>query len=199
MVGIFGKKVGMTQILNEDRVIPVTVVQVEPNTVIHRKTKEKDKYDACVLGFGTKKHPNKPYKGKFKTPNVNPTQFLREIRNPPTDWQVGKQITVSVFSAGANVNVTGYSKGRGFAGGMKRFGWRGGPAAHGSKFHRRPGSVGTAEPGKTIKGHHLPGRMGNAKNTTKNLELVKIDESKNLLFIKGAVPGYNTSVVFIKQ
>lgn len=199
MIGIIGKKIGMTQIFDEDMVIPVTVIAVEPNIVVHRKTQGKDKYDACVLGFGVKKKTAKQYKGKFKLANVKPAQFLREIRNPPSDWKVGERITVSALSPDSKVNVTGCSKGKGFAGGMKRYGWHGGPGSHGSKFHRRPGSVGTAEPGKTVKGHKLPGRMGMEKVTVKNLKLVKIDESKNLLFLKGAVPGYNSSIVIVRQ
>ncbi|MDD5529822.1 MAG: 50S ribosomal protein L3 [bacterium] len=198
MIRIMGKKVGMTQIFEEDgAVVPVSVVEMMPNTVIYRKTVQKEGYNACVLGYGEKKHPNKPYAGEFKALNIKPTQVLYEVRNAPEDWTVGSQLGVKVFSGTQKVNVSGCSIGKGFAGGMKRYGWKGGPDGHGSKFHRRPGSVGTAEPGETVKGHPLPGRMGNDNQTTANLKLVKIDESKNLLFIRGAIPGAKNSYVLV--
>lgn len=199
MIELIGKKVGMTQIFEETEVIPVSVIEIIPNTVIYRKTSKKEGYNACVIGTGAKKHPNKAYTGKFKSANTKPTSILREIRDAPEDWTVGKQLNVSVFSGGKIVDVTGCTKGRGFAGGMKRYGWKGGPDGHGSKFHRRPGSVGTAEPGETPLGHPLPGRMGTDRQTTRNLKLVKIDEPKNLLFVRGAIPGAKNSFVLIRR
>lgn len=199
MVELIGKKLGMTQIFEETQVVPVSIIEISPNTVIYRKTAKKEGYDACVIGIGTKKHPTKPYAGKFKASKTKPTSTLCEIRNAPEDWVVGKQLTVSIFADSKTVDVTGHTKGRGFAGGMKRYGWKGGPDGHGSKFHRRPGSVGTAEPGETPLGHPLPGRMGNERQTTRNLKLVKIDEPKNLLFVRGAIPGAKNSYVLIRR
>ncbi len=200
MIGLIGKKVGMTRIFSESgESIPVTVVYAEPNIVIRKKTKENDGYEACVIGVGEKGRPNKSYSGIFKMSRIKPTKILQELRDLPQEWEKGKQITVNVFEKITNVNVTGYSKGRGFAGGMKRYGWKGGPAAHGSKFHRRPGSIGTSKiPGRILKGRNLPGRMGNCKITIKNLKVVKIDETKNLLFLRGAIPGATNSWVVVK-
>lgn len=201
MIGLIGKKLGMTQIFDDNgEPIPVTAIFIEPNIVVRKKTKETDGYDACVIGAGNKKKANRPYSGVFKASGVSPTEILREIREPPSDWEIGKQISVNIFSQIPKVNVTGYSKGRGFAGGMKRYGWHGGPAAHGSKFHRRPGSIGTSKtPGHVVKGHKLPGRMGNSKVTIKNLKVVRVNESKNLLFLKGAIPGPKNSWVLISS
>ena len=206
MVGLIGKKIGMTQIFTEKSIsIPVTMVIVEPNIIVRRKIKSIDGYEACVLGFGTKKKPNHPYSGVFaqhpvdKSQGIKPTNVLREIMDPPPDWTPGKQITVSIFSTGSVVGVTSYSKGRGFAGGVKRHGFSGGPAAHGSKFHARPGSVGARKfPARVVKGHPLPGRMGGDKVTVRNVEVVKVDEAKNLLFLKGQVPGAKNGLVLVK-
>jgi large subunit ribosomal protein L3 len=201
MIGAIGKKLGMTQIFGSTgEIIPVTVVEIPPNTVIQKKTIEKDGYNACVIGAGVKKKPNRPYSGIFKVIGIKPTQKLQEIRDPPTDWEPGKEITVSIFSDTSKVDVTGYSKGRGFAGVMKRYGWHGGPGGHGSKFHRRPGAIGTSKtPGRVLKGHKLPGRMGNSKTTIKNLEIVKRDEARNLLFLKGSIPGARNSWILIRS
>jgi large subunit ribosomal protein L3 len=200
MIGIIGKKKGMTQLFDENgNVIPVSVIEVTPNVVVRIKTVEKDGYSAGVLGVGIKKYSNRPYSGIFKACKSKPTQILREIRDPPSEWKVGDKLTVSIFSNTKIVNITGYSKGKGFAGVMKRYGWAGGPASHGSKFHRKPGSVGTMEPKRTIKGHGLPGRLGNEKVTVKNLELVKIDEKSNLIYVKGAVPGAINSWLIVKD
>ncbi|MDI6839352.1 MAG: 50S ribosomal protein L3 [bacterium] len=200
MLGLIGKKIGMMQIFSEKGIaIPVTMVMVEPNVIIHRKTKSTDGYDACVLGFGAKKKSNRPYSGVFKSQGIKPTNVLREIRDPPPDWGIGKQITASIFSTGSIVEVTSYSKGCGFAGGVKRHGFSGGPAAHGSKFHARPGSVGARKfPARVVKGHPLPGRMGGNKVTARNVEVIKVDEAKNLLFLKGQVPGPRNALVLVK-
>lgn len=200
MIGLIGKKIGMTQLFDEiGEPIPVTVVYCEPNIVIRKKTKEKDGYSACVIGAGIKKHPNRPYSGVFKASGTSPNRVLREIKEPPEDWAPGKQVTVGMFAQIPKVDVTGYSKGRGFVGVMKRYGWHGGPGAHGSKFNRRPGSIGTSKrPGHVVKGHGLPGRMGNRKVTIKALKVVRVDEDRSLLFLKGAIPGPPNSWVLVK-
>lgn len=198
MIGLIGKKLGTTQIFKDEEVIPVSVIKAEPNIVIQKKTMEKDGYEACVLGAGIKKKPNKPYSGVFKKINVQPTQILKEVRNPPQDWKVGEKISVEIFTEGSKVNITGYSKGRGFTGVMKRYGWSGGKASHGSKSHRKPGAIGMQGVKKVFKGHKLPGRKGYEKITIKNVTVIKVDKEKNLLFIKGTVPGPVNSWVMIK-
>ena len=200
MIGLIGKKAGMTQLFSEDnKVIPITMIIVEPNIVICRKTNERDGYSACVLGVGVKNKPNRPYSGLFKLQGVKPTRVLREIRNPPLDWETGKQITASIFPPSSKVEITAYSKGRGFAGVVKRHGFSGGPGGHGSKHHARPGSVGCSKsPAMVVKGHPLPGRMGGDKVTRRGVEVVKLDESKGLLFLKGQVPGAKNSLVLVK-
>lgn len=197
MTGIIAKKLGMTQIFNDQgESIPVTIVEAQPNIIVHHKTKDKDGYNACVLGAGVKKNPNRPYRGVFKKlqtmgfENVKPSLVLCEIRNPPSDWAPGKSVTVSIFSEGSTVSVIGYSKGRGFTGVVKRHGFSGGPKSHGSKFHARPGSIGLSKtPARVFKGHPLPGRMGCQKVTLKNVKVVKVEVSQNLLFLKGQIPG----------
>jgi large subunit ribosomal protein L3 len=190
----------MTQVFDEaGNPVPTTVIGVEPNTVVAKRTKESDGYSACLLGVGVKKNPNRPYAGVFKKSGTKPTKTLHEVRNAPSDWEVGTQVGVNVFTETPRVNVTGYSKGRGFTGCMKRYGWHGGPGGHGSHLHRGVGSMGTSKtPGRVQKGHKLPGRMGNAKVTVKNLRVVKVDEEKKLLFLKGAVPGPNKSWLVVK-
>ena len=197
---LIGKKMGMTQMFNEvGNVIPVTVVKMEPNIVIRQKSKEKDGYDACVVGAGERSKPNRPYSGIFKSSGVKPTNNLYEIRDYPADWKQGKQVTIGIFEVGGNLNVTGVVKGRGFAGVIKRYHFSGGPGGHGSKFHRHPGSIGCCKtPGKVYKGRKMPGRMGGNTVTVKNLKVVKIDESRELLFIKGAIPGAKNSTVIIR-
>ncbi|MCK4352883.1 50S ribosomal protein L3 [candidate division WOR-3 bacterium] len=201
MIELIGKKVGMTQIFNEKgKLFPVTVVQIEPNLVVRHKTQEKDGYNACILGFGVKKNPNRPYVGIFKSLGMKPTKILHEARESFLDWKVGKKITVSVFSEVSKVNVTGHSKGKGFAGVIKRYGFSGGPKSHGSKFHSQPGSIGTSKtPGRVYKGRKMPGRMGSNKVTVKNIKIVKLDEAKNLLFLNGQVPGPTNGLLIIKS
>jgi len=199
MEGIIGKKIGMTQLFREEgEIVPVTVVEAGPCPVIRIKTEERNGYRACVLGFGEKKRPNKPYAGIFG--DMKPTRILREIRDCPEDLKPGDVITAAIFSPGSKVDVTGYSKGKGFAGVMKRYGFAGGPAAHGSTSHRRAGSIGTGvTQSKVLKGHRMPGRMGGRRVTVRNLEVVKVDVDKNLLYLKGQVPGANNSYVLIKK
>jgi large subunit ribosomal protein L3 len=167
------------------------------------KTKEKDGYEAVQIGFCEKKEKlvPKPELGKFKKINISPKRFIREIRTAPDQkFEVGQQMKVDIFAAGDAVDVTGTSIGKGFQGGMKRWHWRGGKKTHGSMSHRRPGSIGsTTTPGRVIKGHHLPGRMGGDVVTTQNLEVVKIDPENNLLVLEGSVPGPNDSLLIIKK
>ncbi|MFA5094102.1 MAG: 50S ribosomal protein L3 [Candidatus Omnitrophota bacterium] len=203
-LGILGKKKGMTQVFRDDgRVIPVTVIEAGPCTVLQVKTKEKDGYEAVQIGFCEKKEKlvPKPELGKFKKINISPKRFIREIRTAPDQkFEVGQQMKVDIFAAGDAVDVTGTSIGKGFQGGMKRWHWRGGKKTHGSMSHRRPGSIGsTTTPGRVIKGHHLPGRMGGDVVTTQNLEVVKIDPENNLLVLEGSVPGPNDSLLIIKK
>ncbi len=201
MIGLIGRKLGMTQIFVETgELVPVTVIEAIPNIVIRKKTKETDGYNACVLGIGERKNPTHPYSGIFKKSKVKPTSILREIRDLPSDWEMSKEITLSVLSEDLKVNVTAFSKGRGFQGVMKRHGFHGGPGGHGSGFGRGGGSIGTSKtPGNVQKGKKMPGRMGNKKVTVRNLKIIKLDASKNLLFLKGQVPGAKNSWVMIKQ
>ncbi len=199
---IFGKKIGMTQIFAEDdTVVPVTVIQANPNTVVQVKTVESDGYEAVQLGFGEikEKKVNKPYGGHFEKAGVKPTRYLREVRvENAAENNVGDTQTLAAFADVKKVNVTGTSKGKGFAGVMKRYGFGGGPGGHGSHFHRIPGSVGMcATPSRVLRGLRLPGHMGCDTVTVKNLEVVRIDEDQNLILIKGAVPGGKNAIVRI--
>ncbi|BAM46255.1 50S ribosomal protein L3 [Amphibacillus xylanus] len=198
--GILGRKVGMTQIFTEQgELIPVTVVQAEPNVVLQKKTMENDGYEAIQVGFADKKEvrANKPAKGHAAKANTNPKRFIREFRNVKLDdYEVGQELSVEVFSAGDVVDVTGVSKGKGFQGSIKRHNQARGPMSHGSRYHRGPGSMGaSAEPARVMKGKKLPGRMGGETTTIQNLEIVKVDAERNLLLIKGNVPGPRKSFV----
>jgi len=198
--GILGRKVGMTQIFTEQgELIPVTVVQAEPNVVLQKKTMENDGYEAIQVGFADKKEvrANKPAKGHAAKANTNPKRFIREFRNVKLDdYEVGQELSVEVFSAGDVVDVTKVSKGKGFQGSIKRHNQARGPMSHGSRYHRGPGSMGaSAEPARVMKGKKLPGRMGGETTTIQNLEIVKVDAERNLLLIKGNVPGPRKSFV----
>ncbi|MDN5293890.1 MAG: large subunit ribosomal protein [Eubacteriales bacterium] len=201
--GILGRKVGMTQIFNEEgQLIPVTVIEAGPCYVVQKKTVENDGYNALQLGFMEKKESrvNKPLLGHFKKAQVKPLRYLREIRvDNIDDYQVGQEIRADIFSPGELVDVTGTSKGKGFAGGIKRHGFQRGPMAHGSKYHRRPGSLGAKGPGRVFKGRKLPGRMGGDRVTIQNLQVVKVDPENNLLVVKGAVPGPRGGLLIIKN
>ena len=197
---IFGKKVGMTQEFMEDgTVVPVTVIQAEPNIITQVKTVDTDGYEAVQLGFGAikPKHVNKPMQGEADKRGVAPTKYLREVRvENAGEYNVGDQQSVSAFAEVKTVDVTGTSKGKGFAGVMKRYGFRGGPGGHGAHFQRAPGSVGQcATPSRVFKGLRLPGQLGCETVTVRNLELVRIDEEQNLIVVKGAVPGGVNGVV----
>lgn len=203
-VGILGKKLGMSQVFRDDgRVIPVTVIEAGPCNVLQIKTKAKDGYDAVQIGFGEKKEKNlnKPDLGKFKKINVTPKRFVREIKTAADQkFELGQQVKVDIFAAGDAVDVVGTSIGKGFQGGMKRWHWKGGKKTHGSTSHRRVGSIGSSTtPGRVIRGHHMPGRMGGDIVTVQNLEVVKIDAENNILLVEGAVPGPTNSLLVIKK
>ncbi|EJT6474090.1 50S ribosomal protein L3 [Clostridium perfringens] len=201
---IIGKKVGMTQIFDENgRVIPVTVVEAGPCVVVQKKTVETDGYDAIQVGFGElrEKLVNKPRKGHFAKAGVSLRRTLKEFRmEDVANYNVGDEIKVDTFEIGDKVDVSGVSKGKGFQGTIKRWNASRGPMSHGSKFHRAPGSMGAAsDPSRTFKNKRMPGHMG-AKNTTVlNLEIVKIMPEKNIILIKGGIPGPNKGTVVIRN
>jgi len=199
--GFLGKKIGMTQIFREDgRVVPVTVVEAGPCVVTQVKTKETDGYEAIQLGFGDVKRRNKPQAGHLK--NSRLSRYLREVSaDDSSDFEVGQTIGVDIFEQGEKVDVIGTSKGRGFAGVMKRWNFKGGPRTHGqSDRMRAPGSIGGGTtPGKVYKGLKMAGHMGNRRITVKGLEIVEIDAERNLLLIKGGIPGATNSLVMIRR
>ncbi|MDI6844889.1 MAG: 50S ribosomal protein L3 [Candidatus Saccharicenans sp.] len=202
--GIIGRKVGMTQVFDEEgNVIPVTVIKAGPCTVIQKKTKEKDGYEAIQLGLveKPKKKPRKPELGHFKKAESPVLKVLKEVKyKGSVDLKEGDQVLVDIFEVGEKVHVVGISKGKGFQGVVKRHGFAGGPAAHGSMFHRRPGSIGASSfPSRVLKGMRMGGRMGGDRVTVRNLKVVQIDKENNLLVVKGAVPGANGGVVLIKK
>lgn len=203
---ILGRKVGMTQIFTEEgQLIPVTVVESGKNVVIQNKTVENDGYNAVQIGFGEVKEykVTKPLKGHFDKAGVAPVKFIREMRlADASEYNVGDVIGVDIFAAGELVDVTGTSKGKGFAGSIKRHNFARGPMGHGSKSHREPGSTGamiSGHGGRVIKGKKLPGRMGGQKVTVQRLSIVKVDAERNLLLIKGAIPGPKKGFVIVKN
>ena len=204
--GILGKKLGMTQIFTEEgKVIPVTVVESSKNVIVQNKTVENDGYNAVQIGFGTVKEykVTKPMKGHFAKAGVTPVKFIREMRlADASEYKVGDTLGVDIFSAGELVDVTGTSKGKGFAGTIKRHNFACGPMGHGSKSHREPGSTGamiSGHGGRVLKGKKLPGHMGGQKVTVQRLSVVRVDADRNLLLIKGAIPGPKNSLVIIKN
>ena len=200
---ILGTKLGMTQIFAEDgKVIPVTVVKAGPCTVIQTKTVETDGYESVVVGYGDVKEKalNKPMKGIFAKANVAPKKYLREFRLEEATLAVGDEIKAEVFEAGEKVDISGISKGKGFAGPMKRWGLHRGPMSHGSGYHRGSGSMGAcSNPGRVMKGKKLPGHMGVVKVTIQNLEIVKVDAENELILVKGAIPGNKGGLVTIRN
>ena len=201
---IYGKKIGMTQIFTEDdRVVPVTVIVAEPNAICQVKTTATDGYEAVQLGFGSIKENkvNKPIAGHFAKQGVEPVRYLREVRvADASEYAVGDKVTVENFADVKKVDVTGTSKGKGFAGVIKRYGFGGGPGGHGSHFHRAPGSIGQcATPSRVFKGVRLPGHMGVDTVTTKNIEVVRVDAEQNLILLKGSVPGGKNAIVRIRM
>ena len=201
---ILGKKLGMTQVFTEDGLlIPVTVVEAGPCVVTQIKTPEKDGYSAVQVGFEDipQRLVNKPLKGHFDKANVPYKRYLRELRlSNVDDYKVGSEIKADIFAKGDRVDVTGYTKGKGFTGNIRRWNHGRGPESHGSKYHRGPGSMGaTTFPGRVLKTKKLPGRMGVERVTIQNLEVIKVDPEKNLMLIKGAVPGPKGALLIIKE
>lgn len=201
---IYGKKLGMTQIFGENGIaIPVTVIEVEPCTIVAKKTEDKDGYNAIVISFGQikEKNANKPMKGIFAKANVPVQRHLREIKVENLDeYEIGKTIDVNVFENGDRIDVQGVSKGKGFQGVIKRHGQKRGPMGHGSMYHRRPGSMGaTTSPGRVFKGKKLPGHMGSVVSSILNLEVVKVDSDKNVVLVKGSIPGAKKAIVRVRS
>ena len=201
---IMGKKLGMTQIFDENRrVVPVTVVEAGPCVVIQIKTVENDGYNAIKVGYGDirEKLVNKPMQGQFKKAGSPLKRFTKEFRlEDVSAYTVGQEFTVDIFTAGEKIDVSGISKGKGFQGVIKRWNASRGPMSHGSKFHRAVGSMGaSSDPSKTFKNKHMPGHMGNVKRTVINLEVVKVMPEKNIILIKGGIPGPNKGTVVIRN
>ncbi|MDD8020878.1 MAG: 50S ribosomal protein L3 [Acidobacteriota bacterium] len=204
--GIIGRKVGMTQIFDEaGNVVPVTVIKAGPCTVIQKKTREKDGYETLQLGLveeKSRKHPNKAENGHFKKSGGPVLKVLKEFKcQGPEDKKEGDQLLAAdIFEVGEKVQVSGISKGKGFQGVMRRHGFAGGGAGHGSMFHRAPGSIGASSyPSRVIKGMRMAGRMGQDRISVKNLKIVQIDQEKNLILVKGAVPGARGGLVIIRK
>ena len=204
MIGILGKKLGMTNVYDEaGRVVPVTLIEAGPCHVMQVKTKDSDGYNAIQVGFGTKRESlvSNPDKGRFKKAGVAPARFVKEIRVvDAAQYKVGQSLEADLFAKGDYVDVTGTSIGKGFQGGVRRWGWGGGPGGHGSMFHRAVGSIQSgARLGRVTKGHHLPGHMGVDKITVQNLEIIDVDKANNLILIKGNVPGHKNSYLIVKE
>ncbi|MFJ5673029.1 50S ribosomal protein L3 [Bacillus safensis] len=201
--GILGRKIGMTQVFAENGdLIPVTVVEAAANVVLQKKTVDSDGYEAIQIGFDDKREKlsNKPEKGHVAKAETAPKRFVKELRGVELDaYEVGQEVKVDIFANGDIVDVTGTSKGKGFQGAIKRHGQSRGPMTHGSRYHRRPGSMGPVDPNRVFKGKLLPGRMGGEQITVQNLEIVKVDTERNLLLIKGNVPGAKKSLVTVKS
>jgi large subunit ribosomal protein L3 len=204
--GLIGRKVGMTQVFGDDGShVPVTVIEAGPCTVVGIRSQATHGYDALQLGFGAKKkNVSKPAAGHFKKAGVTPMRVLREIRLEKTEklqgFEVGQTLTVAMFSPGELVDVVGVTKGKGFQGGVKRHGWLGGEATHGSMFHRAPGSIGaSSDPSRVWPGHRLPGRMGGQQRTVLNVSVARVMPEQNLVLVRGAVPGANGTLVMIRK
>jgi large subunit ribosomal protein L3 len=203
--GLIGRKIGMTQVYDsQGNVVPVTVIKAGPCTVIQKKTKEKDGYEAVQLGFieeSPKRRPNRPTQGHFQKAAIAPCRIVREFRYlGQAEIKEGDQFLVDVFKEGEIVHVTGTTKGKGFQGVVTRWGFRGGPASHGSMFHRRPGSIGASSfPSHVWKGTRMGGHMGQDRLTVRNLLVLKVDKENNLLLVKGAVPGPKKGYVLIRK
>lgn len=200
---ILGKKIGMTQIFDDKgEALPVTVVEAGPCLVVQKKTVENDGYAALKVGFGDVKESRltKPLLGQFKKNQLKPKKYMREFRIQDADkFNVGDEIKVDIFKPGDRIDVVGITKGKGFAGGVKRWNFNRGPMSHGSMYHRRPGAGGATDPARVFKGKRMPGHLGTERVTVQNLEVVKVDPDKNLLLIKGSVPGPKKSLLFIKN
>lgn len=202
MKGILGRKLGMTQVFTKDgKLVPVTVVEVTPNTVMQVKTVESDGYNAIQLGFTEKKekNANKPEMGRAQKANTTPKRYLKEIRDYDGDYNIGDTLSAAVFEAGDVIDVTGTSKGKGFAGVIKRHNQSRGPETHGSRYHRRPGSMGTMLPKRVLKGKKLAGHMGAETVTIQNLEVIEVNENENYILVSGNIPGAKNSLVLIRS
>ena len=200
---IIGRKLGMTQVWSEDdRLIPVTVIEAGPCVITQIKTNEKEGYSAIQIGYGElkEKHVNKPMAGHFKVSGAAARKYISEVRvEDSASFELGQEINLEGFADTNKVHVSGVSKGKGFAGVIKRYNFQGGRASHGSHFHRAPGSVGQcASPSRVFKGKKLPGHMGSEKVTVKNLEVIKVDVEQNLLLVKGAVPGGKGAILRVR-
>lgn len=200
---ILGRKLGMTQIFSDTgESLPVTVVEAGPCLVVQKKTVDNDGYSAFKVGYEDikEKSLNKPEQGEFKKNQLKFKRYLREFRMQDVDkFNVGDEIKADIFQPGDKVDITGISKGKGFAGGIKRWNFKRGPMAHGSKYHRGSGSGGATGPARVFKGNKRPGHLGAEKVTVQNLEVVKVDPDKNLIMIKGSVPGPKKALLFIKN
>lgn len=204
MLGTLGEKVGMTQYYDDSgAAVGATVIKTEPAVVVQVKTREKDGYRAVQLGYKDteKRKLTKPMKGHFEKHGVSPKKFLAEFQvENPEEYSSGEEISVGLFEEGGKVDVTGNSKGKGFQGVVKRWNFSGGPKTHGSRFHRKPGSVGMCvEPGRVLKGHKLPGRTGDERVTIQNLKVLRVDEDEDLLVVKGSVPGPRENILRIRS
>ncbi|WP_139492797.1 50S ribosomal protein L3 [Brevibacillus dissolubilis] len=200
--GILGKKLGMTQVFTSTGVaVPVTVIQAGPCVVLQKKDAESDGYEAIQIGFDDKKEhrANKPEKGIAAKANTAPKRFIREIRNVTLgQYEVGQELKADLFAEGEVVDVSGVTKGKGFQGAIKRHNQSRGPMAHGSRYHRGPGSMGAIAPNRVFKGQTLPGQMGGDNVTIQNLEVVKVDAERNLILVKGSIPGPKNSYVVVR-
>jgi large subunit ribosomal protein L3 len=200
--GILGRKIGMTQVFAENGdLIPVTVIEATPNVVLQKKTVDTDGYEAIQVGFEDKriKLANKPAQGHVAKANTAPKRFIREFRNlDVAAYEVGQEVKVEIFAEGDVIDVTAVTKGKGFQGVIKRHGQSRGPMSHGSRYHRRPGSMGPVAPNRVFKQKKLPGQMGGTVITIQNLEIVKVDVERNLLLVKGNVPGSKKALVTVK-
>ncbi|GKV68440.1 50S ribosomal protein L3 [Sporosarcina sp. NCCP-2716] len=201
--GILGRKVGMTQVFAENGdLIPVTVIAAAPNVVLQKKTNETDGYEAIQLGFEDKREKlsNKPAMGHVAKAETAPKRFIREIRGiDAAEYEVGQEVKVDTFAEGDVIDITGVSKGKGFQGVIKRHGFSRGPMTHGSRHHRAPGSIGSVDAQRVFKGKKMPGRTGGKTITIQNLEVVRVDTERNLLLVKGNVPGAKKSLVIVKS
>ncbi|MBG9791264.1 50S ribosomal protein L3 [Paenibacillus dendritiformis] len=203
MKGILGKKLGMTQVFTaEGNVVPVTVIEAGPCVVLQKKDVENDGYEAIQIGYADKKEKRstKPEVGHAKKANTTPKRYVKELRGVDlSQYEVGQELKADIFAEGEFVDVTGISKGKGFAGVIKRWGQSRGPMAHGSRYHRGPGSMGSIQANRVPKGKRLPGHMGSETVTIQNLEVVKVDAERNVILVKGSIPGPKNSFVHVKQ
>lgn len=201
MKGILGRKLGMTQVFTaEGNVVPVTVIEAGPCVVLQKKDRETDGYEAIQLGFQDKKNPIKPETGHAKKAGTAPKRYIKEIRGVDlSQYEVGQELKADLFAEGEFVDVTGISKGKGYAGTIKRWGQRRGPMSHGSKYHRGPGSMGSIQANRVPKGKKLPGRMGSDTVTIQNLEVIRVDAERNVILVKGSIPGAKNTFVKIRS